>query len=246
MKKFLTFALIFLSIFSVLYGDKINDRVKSIKEITVKIKKLGKSEEGFKKIIAKYENSKNIFKIQKRERYLKKLNKIQLEKNNLVISRKEMLKMLKSTVSKRLKELYNFIFQKVNSNNFDQIFQYQKEYIELKRIYDFYFQEKIDIIIHENEPKEILELKIKIMKQQMDLLKNDIKENQNILGKLENQIEFLKETELTLNSEFVSDYLEFLGRSKKYLVEDINKKMSIIDFYKAELHKIGGINHEKN
>lgn len=246
MKRNFALALIFLLLMPILYADNIQAEVKNIKDITTKIKKIGKLENNYKEIISKYEHSKSYFAIKKRERFLKKLNKIQSDKNKLVIEKKVMLKTLKIHATKRLKELYDIIFNKGNGKNFERTLMLQREYIELKKLYDFYFQEKIDIIIHKDEPKDILELKVKIMHAKINLLKNDIKNNRDIMDRLNKQIEFLKETDITINDEFMSDYLEFLDHSKKYLIEDTNKKMSIIDFYQGELNKLGGIDHEKN
>ena len=236
MKKMLLLLVSLIFAFNIA-ADRINDSIATIRELDKRIKELARDEEKYKSKLEKLEDKSGFFANRRKRSYLKDLNEIQKKLNRVKTQREQNLKQLKIMLRNKIAEIRSEIFEKIKDKSTPEIIDLQKRYIELKQHYDFYFDEKIDIIIYKNEPEDIKKMKLKMVKKRMSDYKVYIENNRKILDEFREQLDFLEDFNIdSFKEDTINDeYMEFLSKSIKYLEKDIEEKQKVLEFYREQL-----------
>ncbi len=244
----LLISLLFLLISIDIQADNISLIIDQIKSQEKELKKINSKEKKLQSSITKIEDKNDIISKGKKVRYLNKLNKIQNKKVEIIKNKKEKIARLKIILTDKI-ALYEKRIIETSNDKIEEILSMQEEFLRLKKLYNFYFIEKIDIIINKDEPQDVIEKKMDVIREKITYFSNEVKKTEMMITTMQEQTAFIKNSNYHLTDEenFNNDYIEFIERVISYLKIDIEKKKNIINLYKNQLKYFrGGKGNEKN
>ena len=244
----LLISLLFLLISIDIQADNISLIIDQIKSQEKELKKINSKEKKLQSAITKIEGKNDIISKGKKVRYLNKLNKIQNKKVEIIKNKKEKIARLKIILTDKI-ALYEKRIIETSNDKIEEILSMQEEFLRLKKLYNFYFIEKIDIIINKDEPQDVIEKKMDVIREKITYFSNEVKKTEMMITTMQEQTTFIKNSNYHLPDEenFNNDYIEFIERVILYLKVDIEKKNNIINLYKNQLKYFrGGKGNEKN
>ena len=240
MKKAFCLILI-LAVFTVnvFSQDNYDEIVGRIRQIEKNISRHEKKELSYKKKLTKYSERNDFISRARQQRYLNKLNKIHTLLFREKKSKRGLLEKLKPILIVTLRQLEESIIETTVKREPEKLLVLGEEYYETKKLFDFYFEEKIDIILSADEPEDVKEMKLKLIRERITSYQKDVSRNIAMIGKLNEQILFLEESNLISpqGEDALRDYIDFVKRTINYLTADVNGKRGMLEFYDKQLRE---------
>ncbi len=241
MKKGIATALLILFLLAVGAEDHkaILARMKSRESEILKIEK---SENALMTKLEKLEGRTDFLSNKRREGYLNKMSALQHKKAENKKIYDELKARLRTVLQDDLEIMEKRMFTVLKSADASEMLVFLEEFFDKKNLFDFYFDEKIDIITTEDEPEDIVKAKLKLIGDKVNTYKDSIDKSRKMIKDIEAQIKFFKDTQIDILSgrTLRNETIDFLEKIVRYLEKDIENKERLSEFYKEQMRRMGG------